>query len=109
MASCGRLLTGLLTVMTPARRLTTCPTLLALFLAAAPAQDRPKIGLASIVVFGTVQQGDDVKLVDRGGGFYVDKRHVVTSLFACCGKTKDGKTMCPVIIAPQKPAPRKTV
>src|SRR5258708_27315626 len=100
MASCGRLLTGLLTVMTPARRLTTCPTLLALFLAAAPAQDRPKIGLASIVVFGTVQQGDDVKLVDRGGGFYVDNLPRITNPFAPCGETTDAATMSPPRISP---------
>src|SRR5260370_36809488 len=67
----------------------------ALLAAMAAAQDNAKMQGASIIFFGTIQQGNDLKVLDRGGAFFVDKSHVVTSLFSWCVKTKDGKMLSP--------------
>ena len=89
--------------------ISTLAALLALAVWIAAAQDTAKMASASVVVFGTAQEGNDLKILDRGGGFFVDKTHAVTSLFACCGKTKDGKILSPVVIVHGKPQPAKVV
>ena len=84
--------------------------LIAVFLPDAAAQNLAAMGQASIVVLGVVQKGgDDVDLVARGGGFFVDSKHVVTSLFVCCGKTKDGKSLRPIVVIGGKPVAAKPV
>jgi hypothetical protein len=59
---------------------------------------------SSVVVFGTVEENGKAKLVSRGGGFMIDKRHVVTNLNACCGKTDKGEQTVPVVVAGEKDA-----
>ncbi len=59
---------------------------------------------SSVAVFGTVEENGKVKPVSRGGGFMIDKRHVVTNLNACCGKTDKGEQAQPVVVAGDKDA-----
>jgi len=83
--------------------------LIALIAAIAAAQDTSKMAQQSIVVFGTAGQGNDIKIMDRGGAFFVDRTHVVTSLYACCGKTKSGSNLVPVAFVNQAPVGAKVV
>jgi hypothetical protein len=83
--------------------------LMAVFPPKAGAQNLNAMAQASVVVFGVISQGGDLKAVERGGGFFVDPKHVVTSLNACCGKTKEGKTLQPVAIVAGKPVPARPI
>jgi len=68
--------------------------------ASAPAQSpaaAKKMGADSIVVFGGISDGQKLNFATRGGGFFVDSRHVVTNLLDCCGKTDKGEQMIPVV------------
>jgi len=59
---------------------------------------------SSVAVFGTVEENGKPKPVSRGGGFLIDRRHVVTNLTACCGQTDSGQEALPVVVAGDKDA-----
>lgn len=71
-----------------------------LTMAAAVAQpDQQKMAGASTMVFGAVSDGKKgVNFVSRGGGFYIDSRHVISNVQDCCGKTKAGVQTVPAVV-----------
>src|SRR5579871_6445514 len=70
------------------------------FAAAAFAQqpDAQKMGGSSALVFGAVSDGKQgVNLVSRGGGFFIDSKHVVSNVQDCCGKSDKGEQVTPIV------------
>jgi hypothetical protein len=72
----------------------------ALAVAAVAQPDAQKMGGSSVMVFATVEDGKGgVNIVNRGGGFFIDSRHVVSNVEDCCGKTNRGDQTLPIAFA----------
>jgi len=50
----------------------------------------------SVMVYGAVPDGSQMKAVSLAGGFLIDQKHVVT-FSLCCDKTDDGKEKTPFV------------
>jgi hypothetical protein len=66
----------------------------------AAAQPSQQMGAASTLVFGAVSDGKQgYNFVSRGGGFFIDSRHVVSNILDCCGKADNGEQVTPAVVS----------
>jgi hypothetical protein len=73
--------------------------------------DPQKMGGSSALVFGAVSDGKQgVNFVSRGGGFFIDSKHVVSNVQDCCGKSDKGEQVTPIVyIGKNDAAPGKVI